>query len=47
MSELNKLYVVIPCYNEEAVLHETANRLNSKMTSLINSGKISRKSHVD
>lgn len=46
MSELNKLYVVIPCYNEEAVLHETANRLNSKMTSLINSGKISRKSHV-
>ena len=29
-----KLMVVIPCYNEEAVLHETARRLTEKMASL-------------
>lgn len=40
------LYIVIPCYNEEAVLHETAKRLKEKMSSLIGSGKISDKSRI-
>ncbi len=40
------LYYVIPCYNEEAVLPETSKRLREKMTALIESGKISPKSHV-
>ena len=42
----NILYVIIPCYNEEAVLHETANRLSIKMTKLMDSGKISKHSKV-
>lgn len=42
----NKLYLVIPCYNEEEVLPETAKRLKVKMTSLIEKGKIDAKSRV-
>lgn len=42
----NKLYVVIPCYKEEAVLPETAKRLKEKMNSLIKSGKIDLQSKV-
>ena len=34
----NKLMVVIPCYNEEAVLHETARRLTEKMAALTQAG---------
>ena len=34
----NKLMVVIPCYNEEEVLHETARRLTIKMGDLVNRG---------
>lgn len=40
------LYVVIPCYNEQEVLPETARRLKEKLTALIGSGKISEKSRV-
>ena len=40
------LYVVIPCYNEEEALPETARALREKMHSLINSGRISEKSRV-
>ncbi len=40
------LYIVVPCYNEEAVLPETAKRLKAKMESLIESGKINEKSRV-
>ena len=29
------LYIVIPCYKEQEVLHETASRLKVKMESLI------------
>ena len=42
----NCLYVVIPCYNEEAVLPETAKRMNEKMNELIKAGKISPLSKV-
>ena len=40
------LYVVVPCYNEEEVLPETASRLRSKMNSLIESGTISGESRI-
>lgn len=40
------LYVVVPCYNEEEVLQETAKRLKNKLQSLIGKGKISGKSRV-
>ena len=40
------LYVVIPCYNEEEALPETARVLREKMHSLINNGKISENSRV-
>ena len=42
----NKLFVVIPCYNEEEVLPETAARLRSKMEYLIQREKISADSRV-
>ncbi len=41
-----KLYLVIPCYNEEAVLPETAKRLKEKYDSLIATGKISPDSRI-
>lgn len=42
----NKLYLVIPCYNEEAVLPETSGRLKIKMNELIKDGKIDKNSQV-
>lgn len=41
-----KLYLVIPCYNEEEVLPETAARLKEKMAALMDTGKISSDSRV-
>lgn len=41
-----KLYLVIPCYNEEAVLPETSKRLKEKYTALMNAGKISADSRI-
>lgn len=41
-----RLYVVIPCYNEEEVLEETATRLKAKMDSLIERGLIDSDSRV-
>lgn len=41
-----KLYLVIPCYNEELVLKETTKRLRLKMESLIKEKKISKNSKV-
>lgn len=47
MTEYNDiLYIVVPCYNEEEVLHETSKRLKEKMTTLISDRKISDKSRV-
>ena len=40
------LYLVIPCYNEEEVLHETAKRLLKKMNTMITNGLISNKSKI-
>ena len=43
---MKKLYVVIPCYNEEEVLNETAKRLEVKMNSMIEEDLISKDSRV-
>lgn len=43
---MNTLYTVVPCYNEEKVINETAKRLKEKYTSLISKGMISDKSRV-
>lgn len=43
---LKKLYVVIPCYNEEEVLLETAKRIEIKMTDMIEKSLISSRSRV-
>ncbi len=40
------LYMAIPCYNEEEVLHETAKRLEEKYKELKKKGKISEESRV-
>lgn len=46
MRKENTLYVVVPCYKEEAVLPETAKRLREKLLSLMEQGKISARSRV-
>lgn len=40
------LYLVVPCYNEQEVLPETSSRLLSKLTTLMQSGKIDNKSRI-
>ena len=41
-----RLYIVVPCYKEEAVLPETARRLKEKLRALEKEGHISRESRV-
>ena len=43
---MEKLYVVIPCYNEEEVLEETKRRLKEKISTLIKNKRISKESKV-
>lgn len=40
------LYLVIPCYNEEAVLHETEKRLTDKLSRMIKANLISEESKI-
>lgn len=42
----NCLYIVVPCYNEEAVLPETTKRLTAKLTDMIEAGLIAPSSKV-
>ena len=42
----NKLYIVVPCYNEEPVLGETSKRLKIKCEDLIQKGQISKDSKI-
>lgn len=46
MDRGNVLYIVIPCYNEEEVLHETSKRLTEKMNVMISAELISDKSRI-
>lgn len=41
-----KLYLVIPCYNEQEVLPETAKRTSEKLRALVDAGKIAPESKV-
>ena len=43
---MKKLYIVIPCYNEEEVLTETTKRLTEKLNHLIENKKIDKQSKV-
>ncbi|MCT4542005.1 MAG: glycosyltransferase family 2 protein [Vallitalea sp.] len=43
---MKKLYLVIPCYNEEAVLQETATQLLNKFNNLVSEGKINEDSKI-
>lgn len=40
------LFLVIPCYNEQEVLHETTNRLTEKLNKMINQEQISSESKI-
>ena len=40
------LYIVVPCYNEEAVLPETARRLRAKLEGLLAAGRLAPGSRV-
>lgn len=42
----NKLYMVIPCYNEQEVLPETSKRLKEKLSTLVKAGKIDPESRI-
>lgn len=42
----NKLYMVIPCYNEQEVLPETSKRLKEKLLKLVKAGKIDPESRI-
>lgn len=46
MAKENILYLVIPCYNEEAVLTETTNRLTDKLNRMQKAKLISPKSKI-
>lgn len=43
---MQKLYLVIPCYNEEEVLPETSKQLRAKIETLMAAGKISKESRI-
>ena len=43
---MNRLFCVIPCYNEQEVLPETSKRLEAKLKDLIVAGKISDDSRI-
>ena len=43
---MTTLYMVLPCYNEEAVLPETAKRLKAKYAQLQQEGRISEQSRI-
>lgn len=42
----NRLFIVVPCYNEEEVLPETSKRLLAKVEALIAAGKIAKDSRI-
>ncbi len=43
---MERLFCVIPCYNEQEVLPETSRRLKEKFLDLVNEGKISEDSRI-
>ena len=43
---MDKLYIVVPCYNEEEVLPETVSRLTHKLEALISAGTVATDSRM-
>ncbi|WP_066688954.1 glycosyltransferase family 2 protein [Christensenella intestinihominis] len=43
---MDKLYIVVPCYNEEEVLHETTKRLTDKLSRMEADGLVSPDSRI-
>lgn len=43
---MDRLYIVVPCYKEEAVLPETSRRLKAKLAALAEAGRIAPDSRV-
>lgn len=43
---MDKLYIVVPCYNEEAVLYETTKRLTDKLTRMVEAGLAAQDSRI-
>jgi len=43
---MSNLAVVVPCFNEEQVLPETARRLTDLLQALVDTGKVSNHSHI-
>ena len=43
---MTKLYLVIPCYNEEEILMDSSEKLRIKMQNLIDKGLISEYSRI-
>lgn len=43
---MDRLYIVVPCYNEEAVLHETTKRLTDKLERMITAGLVTPDSRI-
>lgn len=43
---MTKLYIAVPCYNEEEVLPDSAQKLLTKLSDMINDGKISKDSRI-
>lgn len=43
---MDSLYIVVPCYNEEEVLHETTKRLIDKLNRMIGEGLVSGQSRI-
>ena len=46
MKKAEKLFIVVPCYNEEEVLHETTKQLTKKLKDLIKRKKITKDSRI-
>lgn len=46
MEQKKTLFIVLPCYNEEEVLNDSASKLLTKTNKLISSGKVSENSRI-
>ena len=45
-SKCGKLYIVVPCYNEEEALEPSATKLLDKLTELVDKGLVSKESRI-
>lgn len=45
-SVMNTLYIVVPCYNEEAIIFQSAKKLLNKLTDLMEREKVSKNSRI-